>query len=349
MQTFPQIIAEHRAIIHQDLERHLYPDLTTISDSHNKLMEQFHQALCFDYPNRGGKYIRSIFCMLSAEAMGVDRVQTITTATALEICQNWLLIHDDIEDDSAERRGQPTLHRKYNTPLAINAGDTLHLLMWKILRDNETLIGSQKTFRIMDEFHQMLWHTSLGQTTELEYIRQAKFDISVEDYFYLVDHKTSYYTIAGPLRLAGILALPDDTRLHEEIFPQMNVLGRYLGRMFQLIDDILDLTSDFDGLKNQQGNDIYESKHTLLVAHLLSQVSVTEQADILAILTKPRANKTPNELHYIINRMQETGTIEHVRQLARSYAHKAKTVLADMDFLLMNMPDKNFICVLSFY
>ena len=78
-----------------------------------------------DYPSRGGRMLRPSLCIATARVFGATVEQVLPAAVCIELIHNALLIHDDVEDESDERRGRPTLHRLVGTPLAINAGDSL--------------------------------------------------------------------------------------------------------------------------------------------------------------------------------------------------------------------------------
>ena len=303
-----------------------------VSELKNGEAEKFHQKLCMDYLNRGGKYLRPTLLILTAEALGGRKDLALLTAAAMEISENWLLIHDDFQDQSVMRRGALTLHLRYNPGLAVNAGDALHLIMWKILQENAKIIGERKSLKIMEEFYRMLARTALGQTAELLFAHLNKFDLTEDDVYYILDGKTSYYTIAGPMRLGAIIAEDREDYLESKIFPKLNELGIYLGRAFQIIDDVLDLTSDFRGLKQQVGNDIYEGKRTLILAHLLSQASAFDRKRITEILKKPREEKTEAEAKYIIHLMKEYGSIDYARKVAKDFALKALELFKTLDF-----------------
>ncbi len=183
------------------------------------------------YPERKGKYLRPALVLLTAEAFGAKTKGTIKTAAAMQLSEEWLLIHDDIEDKSLLRRGEPTLHKLYGNELAINAGDSLHMIMWKMISD----VGNPK---IAEEFYKMLLRTALGQGVEQIWVNKNKKP-KKDEYFFIADSKSAYYSIAGPMRLGAILA--------GAAFAQLNKItdfGLHLGRCFQLIDDILDVKQD---------------------------------------------------------------------------------------------------------
>jgi len=96
-----------------------------------------------DYPSRSGKGLRPGLLLLFNRAYGGNDSQAINTAAALELFQNWIVIHDDIEDQSDLRRGLPALHIKHGVPLALNAGDALAGKMLEMLLQNKSILGRE--------------------------------------------------------------------------------------------------------------------------------------------------------------------------------------------------------------
>lgn len=184
------------------------------------------------YPERKGKYLRPTLVLLTAEALGAKRKEALKAAAAMQMSEEWILIHDDIEDNSEKRRGEPTLHKIYGNELAINAGDSLQIIMWKIIND-------QRSSAINEEFYKMLLRTTLGQGVEQIWTNRKDKDISKDEYFFIADSKSAYYTISGPMRLGAIIAGASRNQIEK-----ITNFGLYLGRCFQLVDDILDLEQD---------------------------------------------------------------------------------------------------------
>lgn len=183
------------------------------------------------YPERKGKYLRPTLVRLVANAMGVNSNRVIKLASAMQLSEEWILIHDDIEDNSETRRGGKTLHKLYGNELAINTGDALHIIMWKMVND----INSPK---ITTEFYKMLLRTTLGQGVEQVWTN-SKRKLTDDEYFFVADSKSAYYSIAGPMRLGAILSDANNKQLDK-----LTELGLHLGRCFQLVDDILDIKQD---------------------------------------------------------------------------------------------------------
>jgi geranylgeranyl diphosphate synthase type II len=185
-----------------------------------------------EYPERKSKYLRPTLVLLIAEALGAKAEQAVKTAAAMQLSQEWMLIHDDIEDKSDERRGAPALHKLYGTELAINAGDALHMIMWKVISD-------QNSKAVTEEFFKILSRTALGQGVEQIWTNEGDKTVEDDKYFFVADGKSGYYSVAGPMRLGAIIA-----GAKEEQIAKITEFGLYLGRCFQLVDDILDFDQD---------------------------------------------------------------------------------------------------------
>jgi len=322
---FEEILEEKRQLVWQEIEKYL---LQPLSFSDNRRLPacyrreiDFHWRLVADYPRRKGKYLRPTLLLLTAEAMGVPYKKALKTAAAMQVSEDWILAHDDFEDDSLERRGKPTLHRLYGAALSVNGADALHIMMWKILRDNEKLLGPRKTLEIMDEFYEMLSRTALGQTIEIKWTRENKTNLSDKDCFFIFDGKTSYYTIAGPMRLGALIGGAGEKELGA-----IYEFAQPLGRCFQITDDLLDLTSDFRGLKKQQGNDIYEGKRTIMLAHLFRVSHGEERKKLREIMGKERKDKTAKEVEWVKNQMEKKGSLAYARKLAGELAREALSI-----------------------
>ena len=283
-----------------------------------RLLVNYNQQIISNYPYRQGKYVRPVLVLLSASALGYPLKKSLLTAAAMQTSEDWILTHDDFQDDSLERRGQPALHRQIGPQLAVNAGDGLHILMWKMLADNYKVIGPDLSFRLQQEFYTMLSRTVLGQTAEIKWTQENNLNLTEKDILFILESKTAYYTIAGPMRLGAILAGATPSQL-EKIFQ----FGKYLGYCFQIQDDLLDLTSDFAGHKKQQGNDIYEGKRTIMLVNLLKNANSQDLSKLKKILAKNRYQKTVSDINWVIAKMDHYGSFNYSRDLIKKYAKLA--------------------------
>lgn len=229
------ILEKYKSLVWPEINRYLkdpvYPAQFRIPGKYKKDVDLYWK-INREYPERKGKYLRPTLVLLTASALGLPIKRAIKTAAAMQISEEWILIHDDIEDKSAMRRGKPTLHKIYGHELAINAGDSLHIIMWKVLND-------QASKAVNEEFYRMLVRTALGQGVEQIWTNNHKKNLTDSEYFFIADSKSAYYSIAGPMRLGAILA---GTSPHQ--IEKITEFGLYLGRCFQLVDDILDLEQD---------------------------------------------------------------------------------------------------------
>lgn len=322
---FKEVLEEKKAKVWPIIEKYLkgltaFQDFCQIPGKYKGISE-FHQKIVSEYPERKGKYLRPSLVLLVASAMGFPEKKALTTAAAMQTSEDWILNHDDIEDESEQRRGKPALHQIYGKELAINAGDGLHVVMWRILRDNLKVVGEKKGLLIMDEFLRMLDRTVLGQTVEIKWTQERKTNLTDEDILFILESKTGYYTIAGPMRLGAILAGATKKQL-DDIYE----FGKILGRSFQIVDDLLDLTSDFKGNKKQMGNDIYEGKRTIMLAHLLREANTKDKEKIKEILKKNREEKTQKEVLWVIEKMKDYGSLDYGRKMAEKFAQEAEEI-----------------------
>lgn len=230
-----------KKLVWPEVEKYLcdpiYPAQFTIPVNYIKDIKSYWEIVR-EYPERKGKYLRPTLILLTTLAMGTNIKKAIKTAAAMQLSEEWLLIHDDLQDNSEERRGGKTLHKLYGMEQAVNAGDTLATIMWKILLDNQKILGSNKTFDIMNEFYKTLLRTEHGQAVETMWSKKRK-NISDSDWFFIADGKTSYYTMSLPIRLGAIIAGANRTQIEK-----LTEFSLHLGRCFQLVDDILDIKTD---------------------------------------------------------------------------------------------------------
>ena len=282
-----------------------------------------HYEMVIDYPKRGGKYVRPGLLMLSCHASGGDVSKAMRTAAAMEVSEDWLLIHDDFEDKSLERRGKPALQILHGDEMAVNAGDHLHLIMWKILLANHESVGCDLSCRIAEMMEKFLQITCEGQYLELSWTNSGRI-VSEDEYFEMVDRKTGWYTIIGPLQLGAVIAG------NEAALEPLIKFGYNLGRAFQIHDDWLNVFSEKTG--KELGGDILEGKRTLLLTMLvkkLEEAGDTEDLEyVRGIFKMLRENKAQEDVDRIIALYEKHGCKEWVRGQAKHFADQA---LAELD------------------
>lgn len=274
-------------------------------------------SLIWDLLDRGGKRFRPSLCLLSCEAVGGKRADAISAATSIELFHNFTLIHDDIEDNSLLRRGKPTLHLIYGTPLAINAGDGLFMMVWRSILDSnlpprKNLAASKillTTFTMVLE----------GQAAELNWYQQKRWDISERDYFAMVEGKTAAL-IGGACETGAFLGNGSKKEM-----AALLQFGIAIGIAFQIQDDVLNIVGDEAKYGKEIGGDISEGKRTLMTIHFLRHAG---KDDCAWMIKTHNANTTDRaEIKRAISLLKSTGSVDYAKAVAKKYALRAKAEL----------------------
>jgi geranylgeranyl diphosphate synthase, type II len=286
--------------------------------------------LLSDYPQRGGKMMRPSICIAAARLFGAPLEDAMRTAVAIELIHNALLIHDDIEDGSEQRRGRPTLHRLHGVPLALNAGDTLTLMSFRPLLENRGQIGERLTLRIIEETERMARECAEGQAMELGWRRYNTTEVGDADYLEMVLKKTCWLATIYPIRVGALIG----SRGSVDLDPFVRY-GFFLGAAFQIQDDLLNLVGD-EGYGKEINGDIWEGKRTLMLIHTIRESSPEERARLSAILRGPREERTPSEVKWIRRLMDKYGCAEYARKIAHGLAGAA---LHEYSLLSVGLPD----------
>lgn len=267
----------------------------------------------------GGKKLRAALVVLGYEMFRGEREYlegVLDGAVAYEVIHNAFLIHDDIEDRSSLRRGQPTVHERLGVGVALHAGDLgpFHALdvIWQSGQKQVRLIKAQQWLRYVIET------TLQGQRRDLT---DLPLEALNEKYVYQIYHqKTAVYTIVGPLTLGAILAGASRKELGH-----LNAFGVNLGMAFQAIDDHLGLYGDEKVLGKPVGSDLSEAKKTLHFVLAWQRANRAERVFLKEVWGKQ--NPTPNQLEEVRSLMGMLGVREEVLQQADRLSQKAKSVI----------------------
>jgi geranylgeranyl pyrophosphate synthase len=266
-----------------------------------------------------GKCIRPALCLATCGAFGGDEERALPAAASLELLHNAFLVHDDIEDGSQYRRGQPTLHVRHGVPLAINVGDAMNALSVQILRRNQRQLGPELALRIFDEFDHMSLETIEGQALELGWIRDNDCSTTADDYLWMVLKKTGWYSFIHPMRIGALIAAPERDDLD-----RFHRFGYFLGTAFQIQDDVLNLTGDHRRYGKEVGGDLLEGKRTLILSHLFANGDAHEKERLRAFLARPRAQRAPRDVAWLEALLRSRGSLDYARKVAREFAESAR-------------------------
>ena len=295
-------------------------------------------ALVADYPQRGGRMLRPSLCIATARAFGAPLDDALGSAVALELLHNAFLVHDDVEDESDERRGRPTLHSLHGVPVAVNVGDALTLLGLRALIDNRARLGPRLAFRILEEAERMGRETVEGQAVELGWRRDNAVVLTDADYLEMVLKKTCWYTSIFPSRVGAVIG----TR-SEENLDRFLQFGFFLGAAFQIQDDVLNLAGDAGRYGKEIGGDIWEGKRTLMLIRLLREACADERARLTDFLAQPRHARRLDDVAWVRERMDAYECLEYARQTAHGLAGAALHEYARLYADVPDSRDKRFI------
>lgn len=291
-------------------------DFLPTTHEHQDIHQLYQMML--DYPRRAGKGLRPALCLLICEAFGGDPERAVNTAAALEMLQNWLLIHDDIEDGSELRRGEPCLHQKHGIPMAINVGDALHCKTWEMLHRNADILGPQLAFQILSEFTQLYNQVVEGQHIELSWVRNNQWNLNENDYLTMCVQKTAWYTCITPCRVGAIIGGASDEEA--DVFIEF---GKSLGVAFQIQDDVLNLIGDEGRYGKEIAGDISEGKRTLVLIHLFNSCTPSEAQNVIDIMAQPRAEKTEADVQIVLQLMQKYKSIQYAQKCSKTLLQQA--------------------------
>lgn len=269
------------------------------------LHEGLIYSLGLDIQDRSarGKRIRPVLCLMTAEALGASAGAAMPFACAIELMHNFALVHDDIEDGDEVRRNRPCTYRRYGVAHGVNIGDYLLCkVLSALLAEGGAPAETQlKLLRLMSR---TLDHTHAGQALDIN-ARHSR-DFTRAAYDRLVLEKTGHY-LAAPMIGGAIVAG------REDLTPALARFGEFIGPMFQITDDLLDLTEG-KGRGGAIGNDIREGKRSFLAADAAAKASAADCARLYDILDKPRAQTSDDDIARVIELLERHGSIEAARR-----------------------------------
>lgn len=259
----------------------------------------------------GGKRMRPIMCLLAAKACGVTELEPHRRLAAIiEMLHTATLVHDDVVDESGLRRGRPTANATWNNQTAVLVGDFLISRAFDLLVDLDDL-------KLLKNFSTGTCEIAEGEVLQLQ--SQHQPDTTEQTYLAIIHGKTSrLFEMAT--EGAAILAKKPEYALALKKF------AGHFGNAFQIIDDILDYTSDAETLGKNIGDDLMEGKPTLPLIAALKNT----QGDEHAIIRKSIATGGTEHLERVILIVQQCGALEYCRQRATEETEAAIAALLEL-------------------
>lgn len=247
----------------------------------------------------GGKRLRALIPLAIADALDVDPARVVGFAAACEILHNATLVHDDLQDGDATRRGQPTIWAKWGAPQAINLGDAM--LYWTLIAVERVQFDDSAKLRLTQRIVRDTLRVIDGQ--EREFLLQSERP-SLKGYLRMVEGKTSglfALPMAGTAELCGAT---------DAICRGLRDAAGHLGVLFQLQDDVLDLFGDKG--RGTPGSDLGEGKISALVTHFQESAPADDVEWLLDVLRAPREALTADTVSRAATLFRERGSLAWV-------------------------------------
>ena len=296
--------------------------INSLNDDIKKSFEELKRL------SKGGKRIRGILIKIGQLLNGVDDDSYLSLATAFEIFQTSVLIHDDIIDEADERRGLPTitkLNEGHNgISKAICFGDLGFFLSYKLI--NESSFNSDIKAKLLKCYTDTLYNTVIGEIIDVELpLKDYKYHLNMDDkeIYDIYINKTSWYTFIGPLLLGAISSGMDDDKLNNIID-----IGLNLGIAFQIKDDLLGLYSTNKEM-GKTLNDIKENKQTIIYKYAIDHAT-DEERNIINNLYGKELNEEDTKT--ILDLFTSLNAKDNAEKLVKDHTDKAINIINDSDF-----------------
>lgn len=281
----------------------------TVDKNPNNLYDPINYIL-----KLGGKRLRPVLTLMTAEVFGEEAVEAMDAALAVEVFHNFSLVHDDIMDDAPLRRGQVTVHEKWDLNTGILSGDAMLILAYQLFENYESDI-----FQALAKlFSKTALEVCEGQQYDIDF--ETRDDVTIPEYLKMIEYKTAVL-VGAAMKMGAIVAkasVEDQNAIYD--------FGRNLGIAFQLQDDYLDAFGDPKTFGKQVGGDILENKKTYLYLKTLELGSVNEQSSLVKTMSNASIldEQKVNNVKELFNK---SGAAEATQKAVKDYTDKAFIIL----------------------
>lgn len=286
-----------------DFEKHFKDSMK----SHVPLLDK----ITYYIVKRKGKQVRPIFVFLSAKICGGITEHTFTGASMVELLHTATLVHDDVVDDSFERRGFFSVNALWKNKIAVLVGD--YLLSRGLL-----LAVHNKQFRLLELLSDSVKEMSEGELMQIEKAR--KLDIKEEVYFDIIRQKTATLIAAA----CGVGAASSGAE--EDLIIKMKLFGEKIGIAFQIKDDLFDYGETNVG--KPLGIDIKEKKMTLPLIHALDNCDKSEKKKIIRLIKYK--NEDPATVKTVVAFVKDHGGLDYAAEKMLEYRSEAFEILTTL-------------------
>jgi geranylgeranyl diphosphate synthase type II len=273
--------------------------------------------------NLGGKRLRPILTLMTADCFGGDVNKALDAALAVEVFHNFSLIHDDIMDDAPLRRGQQTVHEKWDLNTGILSGDAMLIMAYQLFENYPP-----ETFQnLLTLFSKTALEVCEGQQYDIDF--ETRNEVSIAEYLKMIEYKTAVLVAAAMKMGATIAGASDEdqNRCYE--------FGKNLGIAFQLQDDYLDAFGNPETFGKQVGGDIIENKKTYLFLKALEFSSENDRQKLRHLFNATNTD-SKTKVESVKQIFTTSGSAEATKKAITSYTKKAFEVLQ-----ALTISDKN--------
>lgn len=257
---------------------------------------------------RKGKQVRPMFVFLSAKICGEINPVSFVAASLVELLHTASLVHDDVVDDSYERRGFFSINALWKNKIAVLVGDYL-------LTQGLQLALKNEAFKILEIVSNAFKEISEGELLQIEKAR--RLDIKEDIYYEIIRQKTA------SLIAAACAVGASSTTKDEDLVKKMHLFGEKIGIAFQIKDDLFDFGTDDVG--KPLGIDIKEKKMTLPLIYALNNAPKAEKDKIINLVR--RHNEEPEKVAEVINFVRKSGGLEYAQEVMLKYRQQAFDIL----------------------
>ena len=266
----------------------------------------------------GGKRLRPVLTLMATEVFDVDCQKALSAATAVEVFHNFSLIHDDIMDDAPLRRGNETVHEKWNINTGILSGDAMLILAYQYFEAYEP--------KIFQELAKLFSKTALevceGQQYDVDF--ETRDDVTIPEYLKMIEYKTAVL-VAAAMKMGAIVA--ETTEENKNLIYDF---GLNLGLAFQLQDDYLDAFGNPETFGKQVGGDIIENKKTYLYLKAMEFASANEKEQLLYLFSF-QSSENKDKINSVKGIFNQTGASAATQKAIENFTFKALETLAKMN------------------
>jgi geranylgeranyl diphosphate synthase type II len=287
------------------------------SQSKNKepknLYEPIHYIL-----QLGGKRMRPILTLMSAEVFDTDYAKALPAALAVEVFHNFSLVHDDIMDAAPLRRGNVTVHEKWDINTGILSGDAMLILAYQYFEEYEPTI-----FRALAKlFSKTALEVCEGQQWDVDF--ESRSDVTIPEYLKMIECKTAVL-VAAAMKMGAIIA-----ETSQENANLIYDFGLNLGLAFQLQDDYLDAFGNPETFGKQVGGDIIENKKTYLYLKAMEFASPNEKEELVHLFSiHPEDNS--DKINSVKQIFHSSGAAQATQKAIQDFTLKAFETLEKMN------------------